>query len=120
MKPIVAACALACLPLALAQEQKHLSAPTVNGIRPVLLSALSIERGAEYPSLVELKGNVEIRTPVCYLTSKTPGQMTHVCIGESILHADEAVFHEDTGEVEARGKVTVTPFQSGGKAPGTK
>ena len=109
MKLLVAACALACLPLA-AQELKHLVVPTVNGIRPVDLSALSIERGAQYPSVIELKGNVEVRTPICFREKDAMS-----CIGESILHADEAVFHEDTGEVEARGKVTVTPFQYGSK-----
>ena len=121
MKLLVAAGALVCLlttlpPLAVAQnpadqqaQQKHLTVAPVNGVRPVLLSALSIQRGAEYPSLVELKGNVEIRTPVCVKTSKTASKMTHICDGETVLRADEAVFHEDTGEVEARGNVTVTP-----------
>lgn len=107
MKLLVAAGAFVCL--AVAQDRKHLTVAPVNGIRPVLLSALSIERGADYPSLVELKGNVEIRTPVCIKTGKTPGKMTHICSGETVVRADEAVFHEDTGEVEARGNVTVTP-----------
>ena len=90
MKLLVAAGALLCLvtallPLAAAQDQadqqaqqKHLTVAPVNSVRPVLLSALSIERGADYPSLVELKGDVEIRTPVCITTSKTVSQkMTH-------------------------------------------
>ena len=74
MKLLVAAGAFVCL--AVAQDRKHLTVAPVNGIRPVLLSALSIERGADYPSLVELKGNVEIRTPVCIKTGKMPGKMT--------------------------------------------
>jgi hypothetical protein len=76
----------------------------------VLLSALSIQRGAEYPSLVELKGNVEIRTPVCIHRDKAASRnVALVCDGETVIRADEAVFHGDTGEVEARGRVTVTP-----------
>ena len=123
MKLLVAAGALVCLlttlrALAAAQDQadqtvqKHLTVAPVNGVRPVLLSALSIERGAEYPSLVELKGNVEIRTPVCIVTSQTASKKTHICDGETVLRADEATFHEDTGEVEARGTVTVTDRKS--------
>jgi len=122
MKLLLAARSLVCLlttllPLAVAQDQtdqqaqqKHLTVAPVNGIHPVLLSALSIQRGPNYPSLVELKGNVEIRTPVCIKRSKTAGKMTHICDGETVLRADEAVFHEDTGAVEARGAVTVTPL----------
>ena len=53
-------------------------------------SVLSAE--TPYPSVVHLKGTVEIRT------------------NGFILRADEADYHEDTGEVEARGTVKVTPY----------
>lgn len=104
------------IPLTLAQDHaaqlsqvKHLTVYPVNGIRPVLLSAISIQRGAEYPSLVDLKGDVEIRTRVCIMQSKTVSKKNAmVCDGETVIRADEAVFHEDTGAVEAQGKVTVT------------
>ena len=122
MKLLVATGAFVCflaslVPSATAQdqssqagEQKHLTVAPVNFTRPVLLSALSIQRGAEYPSLVELKGNVEIRTPVCIHRDKAASRnVALVCDGETVIRADEAVFHEDTGEVEARGRVTVTP-----------
>jgi hypothetical protein len=89
---------------------KHLTVAPVNSIRPVVLSALSIQRGEEYPSTVELKGSVEIRTPVCISTGKPASKrIVSVCDGETVLRADEAVFHEDSGAVEARGSVTVTP-----------
>jgi hypothetical protein len=72
------------------------------------MSALSIQRGAEYPSLVELKGDVEIRTRVCVMQSRAGTKKgALVCDGETVLRADEAVFHEDTGTIEAQGKVTV-------------
>src|SRR5690242_16402166 len=76
----------------------------MNGIRPVRLAALSIQRGAEYPSLVELKGGVEIRTQVCIMRGNTASKKgTVVCDGETILRADEAIFHEDTGTVRPKG-----------------
>ena len=91
-------------------DVKHVIIPTPDRARPVQLSALNVERGAEYPSVVELKGNVEIRMPVCVHTEK-PGskRMVLACNGETVLRADEASYHEDTGQVEARGNVTVTP-----------
>ena len=98
------------LPLAVAQDppgQKHMVSATPNGTYTVSLSALNIERGA-YPSIVKLKGNVEIKTPVCLPVGK---QGATVCDGDMIVHADEADFHEDTGQIEARGSVTVTPLQ---------
>jgi hypothetical protein len=88
-------------------EQKHVIVP-MNGNRGVKLSAISIERGASYPSVVTLKGDVEIRTPVCLPVGK---KGSTVCDGEMIVHADEATFHEDTGEIEARGAVMVTPLR---------
>ena len=108
---------------ALAQDQadqlsqvKHLTVYPVNGFRPVHLSALSIQRGAQYPSPVELKGDVEIRTRVCIMQGKTVNKKgALVCDGETVIRADEAVFHEDTGAIEAQGKVTVTTTPYSGK-----
>jgi lipopolysaccharide assembly outer membrane protein LptD (OstA) len=56
------------------------------------LAALNIERGAAYPSVVHLNGQVEIRT------------------NGFILRADNADYNETTGEVEAHGSVKVTPY----------
>ncbi len=89
-------------------QMKHLVVFPMNGVRPVLVSALSIQRGAEYPSVVELKGDVEIRTRVCVMQGKAAAKKSAlVCDGETVLRADEAVFHEDTGAIEAQGKVSV-------------
>lgn len=89
-------------------QMKHLVLFPVNGVRPVLVSALNIQRGAEYPSLVELKGDVEIRMRVCVMQGKAAAKKSAlVCDGETVLRADEAVFHEDTGAIEAQGKVSV-------------
>jgi hypothetical protein len=99
------------LPLAIGQdnaERKHLTVPPLNGGRAVALSALSIERGVSYPSVVKLKGNVEIKTPVCLPVGEN-GAM--VCDGEMIVRADTAEFDESTGEIQAHGNVTVTPLR---------
>jgi hypothetical protein len=92
------------------QELKHLPVAPLNGttIGQATVSARSIERGVGYPAVIRLKGDVEIRTPVCFQTSKGT-QMT--CPGETVLRADEAEYHEDTGEIEAHGKVTVVALQ---------
>jgi hypothetical protein len=92
--------------LTLAQEPIHLTAVPLNGSRATKLTALSIERGAGYPSTINLRGAVEIKTPACFPTGKQ-GKM--VCDGYMILRADEATYHEDSGQIEARGLVTVTP-----------
>ena len=91
-----------------ASDQKHLTLAPLNGNRAVTVTALSIERGADYPSIVKLKGNVEIKTPVCLPVGKN-GEM--ICDGEMIVRADEAQFHEDTGEIESNGHVTVMPLR---------
>src|SRR5947209_7116860 len=89
-------------------EQKHLTVAPLNSARAVTLSADSIDRHPHYPSEIQLKGHVEIRTPVCLPIGK-PGE--HACDGVMIVRADDAKFHEDTGEIEAHGDVSVTPLQ---------
>lgn len=107
MKLYVAALAVCTLALPAqeypAGQPKHLTVPTATSVRPVSVSALSIERGAEYPSIIHLKGSVEIKTPVCI--RQASGQ---VCAGSVVLRADEADFHEDSGQIDAHGNVTVT------------
>lgn len=88
-----------------AGQPKHLTVPTATSVRPVSVIALSIERGPEYPSIIHLKGSVEIKTPVCVGTG--PGN-TQVCDGFVVLRADEADFHEDSGQIDAHGNVRVT------------
>lgn len=72
-------------------DVKHVIVAPAHGPNATL-SALNIVRGASYPSIVHLSGSVEIKV-----------------IG-FILSADEANYNEDTGEVEAQGKVTVKPY----------
>jgi hypothetical protein len=88
-------------------ELKHFTAAPLNGSRPVSLTALSIEHGSEYPRVIGMKGSVEIKTPVCLPVGKKGAS---VCDGEMVVHADEAEFHEDTGEIQARGNVQITPL----------
>ena len=77
-----------------------------NGEWPTTLTAFEIERVGQYPSAVHLKGAVEIKSPVCFRVGKRSELQ---CDGEMILKADEATFHEDSGQIEARGAVTVVP-----------
>ena len=91
-----------------APEMKRVIVPWPNGNRNVSLAALNIERGVEYPTVVKLSGNVEIKTPVCLPAGKKGAML---CDGYMVVHADEAQFHEDTGQIEAQGNVTVTPLQ---------
>jgi hypothetical protein len=83
-----------------------------NGERPTTMTAFEIERIGQYPSAVHLKGAVEIKSPVCFRVGKR-GEL--VCDGEMILRADEATFHEDSGQIEARGAVTVIPLRHAAK-----
>jgi hypothetical protein len=89
-------------------QLKHVTAAPMNARRPVSLNALEIERGVEYPSVVHLKGNVEIKTPVCVPAGKGGAML---CEGEMAVRADEAEFDEATGQIQAHGNVTVTPLQ---------
>jgi hypothetical protein len=93
-------------------EMKYLTVPPLKGPWTVRVSALNIEHGVEYPTVIRLKGNVEIKTPVCV----TVGEKKElVCDGYMILHADEATFDEATGAIEAHGNVSVIPIQHEGK-----
>jgi len=93
--------------LVTAQEQKHLTTAPLSGGREVRMSANDIARTGEYPALIHLKGAVEIRTPACLPVGKN---RSLVCDGVMILRADEATFHEDSGQIEAQGAVTVVPL----------
>jgi lipopolysaccharide assembly outer membrane protein LptD (OstA) len=104
MKLALAALALAALPLA-AQEMKHLAVPTETSVRSVDVSAREVTRDLPHNSIIHLKGDVEIRTPVC-TRNGTNNEMR--CDGSVVLRADEADFHEDSGQIDARGNVTVT------------
>ena len=89
-------------------EGKFVVVPTMAGSRPVTVAALNISRGAQYPSSVHLSGDVEIKTPVCLPVGRNDRL---ICDGTMIVRADDAVLHEDTGEIEAYGNVIVTPLR---------
>ena len=92
-------------------QQKHLIVAPLNGSRSVSLEAVNIERGVEYPSVVKLKGSVQIKTPVCLPVGQ---QGSLVCDGQMVVRAEEAEFDENTGEIQAHGDVRVTPLQHEG------
>lgn len=72
------------------------------------MSASSIERdlsSTASAAVLQLKGNVEIRVVTCL-----PGEGTaHSCPSAMLVSADEAEYHEKTGEIVPRGNVHVSP-----------
>src|SRR4051794_11271099 len=93
--------------LAPGQAQMHLTSAPLSGGRQVTMAADEITRTGDYPSTVHLKGAVEIRTPVCLSATENSKPL---CDGQTIVRSDEATFHEDTGQIEAKGSVTVVPL----------
>ena len=92
-----------------AGELKHLVVPLEGASHNIQLTAQSIDRiDGRYPSIVRLKGSVEIKSPVCI--QPDPAQRI-VCDGYMIVRADEAEVNEATGRIESHGNVTVIPIQ---------
>ena len=102
MKLALAALAIGTLA---AQELKHLTVPTNTSLRPVGVTAREVVRNLPHDAIIHLKGAVEIRTPVC--VNAGPNNAMH-CEGAVVLRADEADLNEETGQIDARGNVTVT------------
>ena len=74
-------------------EIKHVVLVSIQGKRgPVYGSAVDVVKGIPYPSVAHLKGNVEIRA------------------NGFILHAEQADYDEQTGEIKASGNVSIVPF----------
>jgi len=97
------------LPLANPQTLKHIVVPVEGAAHNMQLTAQSIERiDGNYPSMVRLKGGVEIKSPVCIRPDET---QKLVCDGYMIVRADEAEVDEATGRIESHGNVTVIPLQ---------
>ena len=89
-------------------EALHMLIGTPQGHR-VELTATSIERDVsskETQLTLHLKGNVTIRLITC-----VPSGKDNACEGAMVLRADEAEYHQDTGEFEARGNVRVIPHR---------
>jgi len=96
-----------CTALAQDPNLKHVTVPAIEGNKSATLTALSIEREVDNPALYHLKGSVVIKAPVCLPVGRNRAL---VCDGYRLLTADEADFHSDTGEVDARGSVHLTPL----------
>ena len=102
---VFAFCALALMAQDRPSDAKHLAVLTDASPQPVRFRAQEIVRDLPAPGLVHLKGDVEIRTPICIATG--PGS-AQTCAGYLVLRADAADFHPDSGEIEAVGHVRVT------------
>ena len=106
---LIAICACGVLvPVARSQDEptlKHLTVVTAQSGPNASMAALSIVRvGEPSHSVIHLRGNVEIRIPFCV----SQGAPRPVCNGYLVIRADQADFHEDTGEIDSIANATVT------------
>jgi hypothetical protein len=86
-------------------QLKHISVPVASSAQPLSVAAMEIDRELQYPSVIHLKGAVEIKMPICVVTRPETVQN---CAGEIVFRADEADLHEDTGQIEAKGGARIT------------
>ncbi len=124
MKPLMFGFATALMFTALVQrgasqaapqpDQLHTQISTPQGNR-ISMTALSMQRDVSRTAdnaVIHLKGHVEIKTVVCIPVA---GADAKVCEEAMVLRADEAEYHQDTGEIEARGNVRIIPRAAPGK-----
>jgi lipopolysaccharide assembly outer membrane protein LptD (OstA) len=102
-----------CQEKALQPQRLHVTRPfpeTTPG--RVELTASSIERDLSSKaseSILQLKGNVEVRMITCGRSKSHDNGM--VCDeGSMVLHADAVDYDEKTGEISAHGNVHLTPY----------
>jgi hypothetical protein len=95
--------AVVAVPWAICQDQQlHQRSGQVS------ISASTIQRDisqATYTPVIQLKGNVEIIKLLC-VPAGQGGAL--VCEEAMVLHADEAEYREDTGEIKPSGNVRVS------------
>ncbi len=83
-------------------EQLHMQIATPQGNR-VSMTAISMQRDDR---VIHLKGHVEIKSVMCVSADASAAK---VCEEAMVLRTDEADYHVDTGEIEARGNVRIIP-----------
>lgn len=102
-------------------ERLHISRPFPDSSPGrVELTASSVERdlsSKESESILQLKGNVEVRMITCVRTRRANAM---VCEGSIVLHADLVDYNEKTGEISPRGDVHITPYRAVPKTPVSK
>jgi hypothetical protein len=91
---------------AIGQGRKHFMTAPMSGGRNVSMAANNISRSGQYPASIQLTGEVEIKTPACLPLGKG-GKL--ICGGEMIVRSDQATYHEDSGQIDAKGSVTIVP-----------
>ena len=92
-------------------EQLHLTIGAPGG--HVALTSSSMQHdlsSTASASIIQLKGNVEIKMMMCFPS----GQRT-VCEEAMTIHADEADYNQSTGEIDPRGNVHMTPHRIASK-----
>jgi lipopolysaccharide assembly outer membrane protein LptD (OstA) len=106
------------VPQAIGQDDKaqaqrlHLMRPIPqSGGGRIELTASEIQRDLSNKaneSIIQLKGNVEIKMITCVPTGRHDGK---VCEGAMVMHADAVDYNEKTGEIDASGNVHITPHR---------
>jgi lipopolysaccharide export system protein LptA len=91
------------IPAAISQENKF--DQLHQKIGEVSLTASSMERDMSQTFALQLKGNVEIKKPLCVRPGRKRGL---ICDEAMVLKADEAEYRADTGEIIPRGNVRVS------------
>jgi hypothetical protein len=125
MKLLILSVAIACQIFAFAsqaicQENKtqperlHLTRPfPESGAGHVELTASRAERdlsSMESSSMLQLRGNVEVRMITCGPTGHDDAVVCDK--GSMVLHADAVDYNEKTGEINARGDVHLAPYRA--------
>ena len=127
MKLLTLSVAIACqvcafAPQAICQESKtpperlHIERPfPERGTGSIKVTASTIQRdlsSKERESIIQLRGNVEVRMITCGPTGHSGHDDFMTCgKGSMLLHADEVDYNEKTGEIDARGNVHIAPYR---------
>ena len=112
MKVLVCVLTICLAPIVAQDNRAHFSTRTASFHMGVTADTMLREdppapHASPYAALIHLKGNVEIKTCCVELPPGTKGSKKIVTRQYMIMHADEADFREDTGEIEPRGNVRV-------------
>jgi hypothetical protein len=103
-------------------ERLHLTRPfPESGAGHVELTASSPERdlsSMESSSMLQLRGNVEVRMATCGPTGHDDAVVCDK--GAMVLQADAGDYNEKTGQINASGDVHLAPFRAISKPVGSK
>ena len=83
------------------------------GIRAIASTIQRDLSSKESESILQLRGDVEVRMITCALTGRSRHDDFMSCgEGPIVLHADEVDYNEKTGGIDARGNVHIAPYRA--------